>query len=170
MPRPADARARVPPSGRRPVRDDALLTSATLLDVQQLEYHGRILSKSNGAGKDGIACRFDMNHCILVDGDAQPVDAQDGETILDALLRNGVGFPYSCQAGNCGSCKCEWVSGEIFELDPQARGALDDAVLPRPEAADGDGGEAEHHDSERSLPHRRRLLHASARRQDGQQA
>ena len=98
------------------MRDDALL-AGTLLDVQQLAYHGRILSKPDGAGKDGAACRFDMNHCILVDGDAQPVDAQDGETILDALLRNGVGFPYSSQAGNCGACKCEWVSGEIFELE-----------------------------------------------------
>ncbi len=58
-----------------------------------------------------------MNHSILIDGDVQPVEAQDGETILDALLRNGVGFPYSCQAGNCGSCKCEVTSGEIFELE-----------------------------------------------------
>ena len=61
--------------------------------------------------------RNGMNHSIEVAGDAQPVQAQDGETILDALLRNGVGFSYSCQAGNCGSCKCEYVSGEIFELE-----------------------------------------------------
>ena len=43
--------------------------------------------------------------------------AEDGETVLDAALRNGVGFAYSCQAGNCGTCKCEYVSGEIFELE-----------------------------------------------------
>jgi CDP-4-dehydro-6-deoxyglucose reductase/ferredoxin-NAD(P)+ reductase (naphthalene dioxygenase ferredoxin-specific) len=58
-----------------------------------------------------------MNHTITIEGDPQTVDAQDGETILDALLRNGVGFAYSCQAGNCGTCKCEYVSGEIFELE-----------------------------------------------------
>ncbi len=29
----------------------------------------------------------------------------------------GVGFGYSCQAGNCGSCKCELVSGEVTELE-----------------------------------------------------
>jgi CDP-4-dehydro-6-deoxyglucose reductase/ferredoxin-NAD(P)+ reductase (naphthalene dioxygenase ferredoxin-specific) len=57
-----------------------------------------------------------MNHTITIEGDPQPVAAQDGETILEALLRNGVGFAYSCQAGNCGTCKCEYVSGEIFEL------------------------------------------------------
>jgi len=61
--------------------------------------------------------RNGMNHSIEIVGDAHPVQAQDGETILDALLRNGVGFSYSCQAGNCGSCKCEHVSGEIFELE-----------------------------------------------------
>jgi len=58
-----------------------------------------------------------MLHIIDIEGDAQPVQAQDGETILDALLRNGVGLSYSCQAGNCGSCKCEYVGGEIFELE-----------------------------------------------------
>ena len=46
--------------------------------------------------------RNGMNHSIEIVGDAQPVWAHDGETILDALLRNGVGFSYSCQAGNCG--------------------------------------------------------------------
>ncbi|HZP86783.1 MAG TPA: 2Fe-2S iron-sulfur cluster-binding protein [Burkholderiales bacterium] len=58
-----------------------------------------------------------MTHLLTVDGDVHPVDAEDGETILDALLRNGVGFSYSCQAGNCGSCKCQYVSGEIYELE-----------------------------------------------------
>ncbi len=58
-----------------------------------------------------------MNHTITIEGDPQSVPAEDGETILDAALRNGVGFAYSCQAGNCGTCKCEYVSGEIFELE-----------------------------------------------------
>lgn len=58
-----------------------------------------------------------MNHSISIAGDAHPVPAQDGETILDALLRNGVGFAYSCQAGNCGACKCEYLAGEIVELE-----------------------------------------------------
>jgi CDP-4-dehydro-6-deoxyglucose reductase/ferredoxin-NAD(P)+ reductase (naphthalene dioxygenase ferredoxin-specific) len=58
-----------------------------------------------------------MNHTITIEGDPQSVEAQDGETILDALLRNGVGFAYSCQAGNCGTCKCEYLGGEIFELE-----------------------------------------------------
>src|SRR5215210_6525248 len=58
-----------------------------------------------------------MTWMITVAGDPQTVPAEDGETVLDALLRHGVGLSYSCQAGNCGSCKCEHISGEIFELE-----------------------------------------------------
>ena len=58
-----------------------------------------------------------MIHRIRIEGDAQEVPAAEGETILDALLRHGVGFSYSCQAGNCGSCKCGHVSGPIAELE-----------------------------------------------------
>ncbi|PWT71563.1 MAG: oxidoreductase [Proteobacteria bacterium] len=58
-----------------------------------------------------------MTCTITVAGDPQPVPAEEGETILDALLNHGVSFAYSCEAGNCGTCKCEYVSGEIFELE-----------------------------------------------------
>lgn len=43
--------------------------------------------------------------------------AEDGETVLAAAQRAGLPFPYSCQAGNCGSCKCELVEGDTFALD-----------------------------------------------------
>ncbi|MFO1318979.1 MAG: 2Fe-2S iron-sulfur cluster-binding protein [Burkholderiales bacterium] len=52
-----------------------------------------------------------------MDGLETSVSAEPGDTILDALLMAGVGFPYSCQAGNCGTCKCELLSGEVFELE-----------------------------------------------------
>ena len=58
-----------------------------------------------------------MTWTITVAGDPQSVPAEGGETLLDALLRHGVGFAYSCQAGNCGTCKCEYVSGELLELE-----------------------------------------------------
>lgn len=58
-----------------------------------------------------------MTWTITVVGDPQSIPAEDGETLLDALLRHGVGFAYSCQTGNCGTCKCEYVSGELFELE-----------------------------------------------------
>ncbi|MEO8005596.1 MAG: 2Fe-2S iron-sulfur cluster-binding protein [Betaproteobacteria bacterium] len=47
----------------------------------------------------------------------QAVSAEEGQTVLDALLASGVPFPYSCQSGNCGTCRCELISGEIMELE-----------------------------------------------------
>ncbi len=35
------------------------------------------------------------------------------ETILDAALRQGIGLPYGCRNGACGSCKGKIVSGEF---------------------------------------------------------
>ncbi|HEX4985413.1 MAG TPA: 2Fe-2S iron-sulfur cluster-binding protein [Burkholderiales bacterium] len=45
------------------------------------------------------------------------VPAEEGQTVLDALLAHGVAFAYSCQAGNCGTCRCELVSGDVMELE-----------------------------------------------------
>lgn len=58
-----------------------------------------------------------MTYSIRIEGIDAAVPAEPGDTILHALLRAGVGFSYSCQAGNCGTCKCELVSGEVFELE-----------------------------------------------------
>lgn len=54
---------------------------------------------------------------ITLQGRAEPIPVQAGDTILTSLLRAGVPFPFSCQAGNCGTCKCELLSGEITELE-----------------------------------------------------
>lgn len=58
-----------------------------------------------------------MSFTITVADTDHSVPAEGGDTVLSALLEHGVGFAYSCQAGNCGTCKCELVSGEIFELE-----------------------------------------------------
>jgi ferredoxin-NAD(P)+ reductase (naphthalene dioxygenase ferredoxin-specific) len=47
----------------------------------------------------------------------QSAPAEEGETVLAALLAHGIGFAYSCQAGNCGTCKCELVSGDVLEME-----------------------------------------------------
>lgn len=35
------------------------------------------------------------------------------ETVLDAALRHGIGLPYGCRNGACGSCKGRIISGEF---------------------------------------------------------
>ena len=54
---------------------------------------------------------------ILLEGHDRPVPVEAGDTILGSLLRAGIAFPFSCQAGNCGTCKCELVSGDVLELE-----------------------------------------------------
>ena len=57
---------------------------------------------------------------ITVEGDDRPVPAQAGDTLLAALLRAGLPFPFSCQTGSCGTCKCELLSGEVEMLEYSA--------------------------------------------------
>src|SRR2546430_12714845 len=90
---------------------------------------------------------------ITLEGHGQPVPVRAGDTMLEALLRAGVAFPFSCQAGNCGTCKCGLVSGDILELEhsehalapeQRAKGIIlacrtqvwDDAVIRRIDAED----------------------------------
>jgi CDP-4-dehydro-6-deoxyglucose reductase len=48
----------------------------------------------------------------------------DGETVLDAAIRQGIPLPYGCRSGTCGSCQVTLVSGDVrYE---QAASALED--------------------------------------------
>ncbi|MDD3444612.1 MAG: fatty acid desaturase [Zavarzinia sp.] len=44
------------------------------------------------------------------------ITAGPKETILQAALREGIDFPYSCRVGGCATCKCKLVEGEVREL------------------------------------------------------
>lgn len=54
---------------------------------------------------------------IILEGHDRPIAVEAGDTILASLLRAGLAFPFSCQAGNCGTCKCELISGDVLELE-----------------------------------------------------
>ena len=54
---------------------------------------------------------------ITLEGHERPVPVEPGDTILASLLRAGLPFPFSCQTGNCGTCKCELVSGDVLEIE-----------------------------------------------------
>ena len=40
-------------------------------------------------------------------------EVEEGETVLDAAFRNGVSLPHGCKVGQCASCKCHLVEGEV---------------------------------------------------------
>ncbi len=59
---------------------------------------------------------------VSLAGNAQRYACADGDTILRAGLRAGIGLSYECNAGSCGTCKIELVSGELDDLYPGAPG------------------------------------------------
>ncbi len=46
----------------------------------------------------------------------------EDDTLLRAGLRAGLGLPYECNSGACGTCKVELLEGEIDSLRPDAPG------------------------------------------------
>jgi toluene monooxygenase electron transfer component len=46
----------------------------------------------------------------------------EDDTLLRAGLRAGLGFPYECNAGSCGTCKVDLVEGQVESLRPDAPG------------------------------------------------
>ncbi|PHR86777.1 MAG: oxidoreductase [Leeuwenhoekiella sp.] len=47
---------------------------------------------------------------------------EEQDCILRAGLRAGLGLPYECNSGGCGSCKFQILKGEVEELWPEAPG------------------------------------------------
>ena len=43
------------------------------------------------------------------------------EAILPAAIRQGIGMPYGCKDGACGSCKCRKLSGEVVHGAHQSK-------------------------------------------------
>ncbi|POX38570.1 oxidoreductase [Streptomyces sp. Ru73] len=46
----------------------------------------------------------------------------EGDTLLRAALRAGVGLSYECNSGSCGSCRYELLDGEMHDRRPDAPG------------------------------------------------
>lgn len=69
-----------------------------------------------------------MPHTIHNTFNNTAFDTEDGETILDAALRNGHLYPYGCQAGACGACKSKLVSGEVEYLSRDASVLSDEDI------------------------------------------
>ncbi|GAA1431142.1 phenylacetate-CoA oxygenase/reductase subunit PaaK [Streptomyces thermospinosisporus] len=49
----------------------------------------------------------------LLDGRGGTWPVQDGESLLDTVLRNRPDAPYACKGGVCGTCRAFLVSGEV---------------------------------------------------------
>lgn len=63
-------------------------------------------------------------HKIQIEGQGQFHCAAD-DVLLRGGLREGLGLPYECNAGGCGTCKIEVLSGEVENLWEDAPGLSD---------------------------------------------
>ncbi len=73
-----------------------------------------------------------MTYNVDINAGEQTIQVEDGETILDAALRQDVGLPYGCRNGACGNCISTLVSGELSYPSGKTRaleGAADNACL-----------------------------------------
>jgi len=39
--------------------------------------------------------------------------ADEGESVIEAAMRNGITLPYGCRNGACGSCKGKLLEGRV---------------------------------------------------------
>ena len=54
-----------------------------------------------------------MSFTITVQPSGRTFTANPDEALLAAAMRQGIGLPYGCKDGACGSCKCKKVSGDV---------------------------------------------------------
>ena len=71
---------------------------------------------------------------ITIEPEKIKFQAEQGETLLEAALRQSVELPYGCRSGNCGSCAARIIKGEVdYESQPAAlteeRRAQGEAIL-----------------------------------------
>ena len=50
---------------------------------------------------------------VSLDGEAHELSWPRSATLVDGLLSKGLDVPYSCREGECGSCACTLVDGEV---------------------------------------------------------
>ena len=71
-----------------------------------------------------------MTYTITVQPSGRSFEAEPAETMLAAGIRQGIGLPYGCKDGACGSCKCKKIEGTVVHGEHQAK-----ALSPEEEAA-----------------------------------
>ena len=63
---------------------------------------------------------------VSVQPSGRTFSVQPGEAVLAAGIRQGIGLPYGCRDGACGSCKCKMLSGDVQHGPHQSKALSDD--------------------------------------------
>ena len=62
-----------------------------------------------------------MSFTVTVQPSGRNFTVERDEPILSAAIRQGVGLPYGCKDGACGSCKCRMLEGRVIHGVHQAK-------------------------------------------------
>ena len=54
-----------------------------------------------------------MSYTLTIEPIGRTIDVNEGQTILDAALREGIYLPHACCHGLCATCKVQIVDGEV---------------------------------------------------------
>ena len=54
-----------------------------------------------------------MTFTIVVQPSGRTFQTESDEPVLAAAIRHGIGLPYGCRDGACGSCKCRLLEGRV---------------------------------------------------------
>jgi len=67
-----------------------------------------------------------MSFSVTITPSGRAFDMQRDETVLSAAINAGIGLPYGCKDGACGSCKCKLIEGRVIHGGHQQK-ALSEA-------------------------------------------
>ena len=68
---------------------------------------------------------------VTVQPSGRSFSVEREEAILPAGIRQGIGLPYGCKDGACGSCKCKMLSGSVVHRAHQENCLLYTSPSPR---------------------------------------
>lgn len=96
------------------------------LGVARDRIHQEIFHVDAGtaAARPASAAPAHSTVTVRLDGRGGTWPVQDGETLLETVLRNRPDAPYACKGGVCGTCRAFLVAGEVrmdrnFALEPE---------------------------------------------------
>ena len=69
--------------------------------------------------------KYMSNYQVKVQPLGMVFNVQQGETVLDAALRQKVGLQYGCRSGNCGTCEVTLLEGEVSYAEGTPPGLAD---------------------------------------------
>lgn len=95
------------------------------LEVPRARIHEEIFHVDDGTtAGPSIPAPVHSTVTARLDGRGGTWPVQDGESLLETVLRNRADAPYACKGGVCGTCRAFLVSGEVrmdrnFALEPE---------------------------------------------------